>query len=193
MNDSSALNQAKAGQRTTCQSRLAEMTPVEHAAASHSICDQLARSAASITTKAIMGYLPLADEPDIRPFLQSLLDRGQMVGVPRILDAQRMDTVTLESLEPDHLVRGAHGVLGPLDGTAIPVDNIGMIIVPGMAFDTHGHRLGRGGGYYDRYLSCLPRGIPTIGCCFSCQLLQSVETGPMDVSMSKIIMDDVGR
>jgi 5-formyltetrahydrofolate cyclo-ligase len=193
VNDSSALGQAKAEQRATCQSRLAEMTPAEHAAASHSICDQLAQAAASITTGAIMGYLPLADEPDIRPFLQLLLNRGQMAGVPRILDAQRMDTVTLESLEPERLVRGAHGVLGPLRGTAIPVDNIGMIIVPGMAFDTHGNRLGRGGGYYDRFLSRLPSGIPTIGCCFSCQLLQAVETGPMDVSMSKIIMDDASR
>ena len=140
-----------------------------------------------------MGFLPLADEPDIRPFLQSLLDQGQTVGAPRILDAQHMDTVQLKSLAQDQMTRGPHGVLGPKDGTVIPVDNIGMIIVPGLAFDQQGNRLGRGGGYYDRFLSRLPSDIPTIGCCFSCQFIGHVETGPKDVSMSKILMEDVGH
>ena len=193
VSERSSLDQAKAEQRNTCRSRLAGMSPAEHAAASHSICTQLEQAVASISSGAIMGYLPLADEPDIRPVLQSLLDQGRTIGVPRILDAQQMDTVQLESLAPDHMARGPHGVYGPKHGAAIPVDNIGMIIVPGLAFDQQGNRLGRGGGYYDRFLSRLPSDIPTIGCCFSCQLIEHVETGPMDVSMSKILMEDVGH
>ena len=69
-----------------------------------------------------------------------------------------------------------------------PRKALDMILVPGLGFDAECNRLGRGGGYYDRFLEGVGSNALMIGCCFGCQLVDFIETGPGDVRLSKIIM-----
>jgi 5-formyltetrahydrofolate cyclo-ligase len=88
----------------------------------------------------------------------------------------------------DDLTIGQFGIAEPRSGRIIPPEAIDIMIVPGMVFDSIGHRLGRGAGYYDRYLSSpYATGIYKIGVCFPWQLVESVPIEPHDVSMNEVI------
>jgi 5-formyltetrahydrofolate cyclo-ligase len=83
---------------------------------------------------------------------------------------------------------GEFGIAEPVSGRIIPPEVIDLMIVPGVAFDSVGHRLGRGAGYYDRYLSSPhASGIHKIGVCFPWQLVASVPTEPHDIAMNEVI------
>jgi 5-formyltetrahydrofolate cyclo-ligase len=88
----------------------------------------------------------------------------------------------------DDLVKGEFGIVEPSAGRIIPPEVIDLMIVPGVAFDSAMHRLGRGGGYYDRYLSSpYAEGIYKMGVCYPWQLVESVPTEPHDIVMNDVI------
>lgn len=87
------------------------------------------------------------------------------------------------------LTKSTFGILEPTITTTTPVppEQIDLFIVPGVAFDRNGNRLGRGKGYYDRYLANLTQ--PIIGLCFDFQLLDHIPTAPHDKKMTAIITE----
>ncbi len=184
------LQSAKLRRRTDARTAMAGLTPEDRTAASTSICDQLKQLIVEHDPPAVLGFLPLSDEPDIRPVLQLLLDQQRTVAVPRILDAGHMEPARLLSLDVEHLDRDTHGVLTPKSLEPVAMDSIGLILIPGVAFDLDGGRLGRGGGYYDRFLSRIQHPVITVGCCFQCQIFSRIETGPQDVPVSKVLTEE---
>ena len=88
----------------------------------------------------------------------------------------------------DNLKKGAFGILEPVSEEIIPPESIDLFIVPGMAFDAGCNRLGRGKGYYDRYLSGIDR--PIIGLCFGYQLLESIPHETHDKKMTFILTEN---
>lgn len=99
----------------------------------------------------VMAYVSTAREPDTMPLLQKLLSMGKCLLLPRVSGDGFMEARAVSDLAV--LVRGAFGILEP-DSTAplIAPDKIEVVLVPGVAFDLERRRLGRGGGYYDRFL-----------------------------------------
>ncbi|MCE5298833.1 MAG: 5-formyltetrahydrofolate cyclo-ligase [Methanoregulaceae archaeon] len=136
----------------------------------------------------ILVYASKANEVDTRGLIASLLASGTGVVVPIIERESR--TLRLSYLrDPSFLVESTFSVPEPL-GCEIPASpaDIRIVVVPMIAFDRNGHRLGYGAGYYDRFLSCYPH-MKKIGIAFSCLELPEIPGDENDVAMDLIVTE----
>ena len=134
----------------------------------------------------VVAYYSLDDEVDTHGFIDELLADDKTVYLPRVISDDEM--VLCRYAGPDSLSKGAYGIMEPI-GEPMPADaHIDAVLVPGMAFDGKGHRLGRGKGYYDRFLSSLSRPLPQLlGVCFDFQKVETVPTEPFDFSVDVVV------
>lgn len=138
--------------------------------------------------RCVLAFLPLPTEVDLRPLLAEALGRGVRVAVPESDTDGTFLPRELASVDPRDLETDAMGIPVPRRRVTVPVQEIEVVLVPGVAFDPAGRRLGRGGGFYDRFLSRLPRPAVTVGVCFGVQRLASVPTGEGDVPVEWLAM-----
>ena len=133
--------------------------------------------------KVVMCYASMGDEVQIRPLIQRWLDMGVTVTMPRVISKGQMEAVTLPDL--DSLVEGEYGILtpDPVKSQVVAPEKLDMIVVPGVAFDTRGERLGMGAGFYDRFLSESEPQALRIALCFDCQLAEEI---PMEVHDQRV-------
>ena len=126
------------------------------------------------------GFWPLPAEIDIRPLLLELAARGHTLALPAT--PPRGQPLVFHGWRPgEKLIEERFGTFRP-EGPVIVPD---YLLVPLLAFDRAGHRLGYGAGYYDRTLAALP-GRRKIGCAFAAQEVPEVPAGPHDVAMDAI-------
>ena len=130
--------------------------------------------------RCVMGFLPLAGEVDLRPLLQQAIDRGITVCVPVSADDGSIIPAQVRSLEPSALQQDAKGVAVPRHVDPVALSDLQVVLVPGLAFDAAGRRLGRGGGFYDRFLPRLGVPAATVGVAFPEQMLAAVPSEPHD-------------
>lgn len=140
----------------------------------------------------LMAYWPLMDEVDIRPLTEQLVGQGRTVVLPKVTGDETMELRCYTG--PGDLKEGAFHIMEPTGELFTDYDRIDAVLVPGMAFDAAGHRLGRGKGYYDRFLSELKGSIlrtalppRIIGVCFPFQRVAKVPTEEHDVMMDEVI------
>ena len=132
----------------------------------------------------VAGFWPLAGEIDIRPLLLALHQRRHLLALP--FTPPRGQPLTFHRWLPgEALVPGRFGTAHPVSAAVTP----DVLLVPLLAFDERGNRLGYGGGYYDRTLAALP-GTLTIGCAFAAQHVASVPAGLNDIPMTFIATED---
>jgi 5-formyltetrahydrofolate cyclo-ligase len=130
--------------------------------------------------RAVSGFWPLPGEIDIRPLLLTLVGRGHPVGLP--MTPRRGEKLSFYRWWPGaQLHAGRFGTSHPEGPELVPE----VLLVPLLAFDRTGRRLGYGAGYYDRTLAALP-GVPTIGCAFAAQEVAEVPAGSGDVSLDAV-------
>ncbi|MFT3687238.1 MAG: 5-formyltetrahydrofolate cyclo-ligase [Phycisphaerales bacterium] len=173
--------------RTRVRAALAAMTPQQKAAESAAICERLAKLELYQKAHVVMVFAPMSDEPLIEPFAQHALARGKMVLLPRIDPADKVMTGALVQSWPGDLERDPMGFLTPrFDAPSYDPASIHMVIVPGVAFSSTGVRLGRGGGYYDRYLPQIPI-HRRIGVCYRCQQVETIPLLEHDEPVSDVI------
>ena len=89
----------------------------------------------------------------------------------------------------ENLKKGVFGIAEPVSDDLIPPDNIDLFVVPGIAFDHACNRLGRGKGYYDRYLAAVNK--PVVGLCFDCQLVEILPSEIHDKKMTIVITESI--
>jgi 5-formyltetrahydrofolate cyclo-ligase len=128
----------------------------------------------------IAAYLSVGTEPETAGLVFALWKRGSYVLLPVMLADKDLDWASYEG--PDSLRPGPHGLLEPAEsrrGTGA-IRSADLIIVPALAADRSGNRLGRGGGCYDRALSRVGPAVPTIALLYDHELLDEVLAGPLD-------------
>lgn len=151
---------------------------------SQAICRLVLASSRWQSAHTVLLYHALPDEPDLQPLLDAGLAEGKQVLLPVVVGD---DLLLKYYAGPDTLREGAFHILEPTGGD-FPLSqyaDIDLALVPGMAFDRQGHRLGRGRGYYDRLLPRLPR-AHRLGICFPFQFLDAVPCEPHDAVMDEI-------
>ena len=136
----------------------------------------------------VLCYAPMADEVQLLPLVQKWLDAGVTVALPRIICKGKMEAVTVSSLAD--LVEGEYGILTPelAKCQVVAPEELDLIVVPGVAFDTRGERLGMGAGFYDAYMVKAIK-AKRIALAYSCQLVSAVPMEEHDELVNKIITE----
>ena len=174
----------KAGLRQTIASTLGSMLIAERAAHAEAVTSFLRGAAGD---GPVLVFLPDAREPAIDPLIGDWISAGRDVLAPRCdWDAGVFTPVRLRSLVATEVRR--HGVREPVAADD-PAPAPAAVLVPGVAFDAAGGRLGRGGGFYDRSLAALPAGVRLIGVCFACQLVERVPREPHDALVHAVVTE----
>jgi 5-formyltetrahydrofolate cyclo-ligase len=181
---------AKADFRTEMRTRLRALTEAERHAASEGACSRLCSLETFRHASVVMLYMPLATEVDVTPAAIRCFQRNQTLCVPRV-DWNRGDMWAVEalSLDDNYMLTDERGLRSPRDGRPVVPGSIDLIVVPGMAFDAHGNRLGRGGGFYDRFLRRLGPHTTRVGIAFDLQVVDLVPADDRDVTMDVLITD----
>ncbi len=135
-----------------------------------------------------MLFASLPDEFSTRVLIAQALKDGKTVALPRTA-ARSGEILPMRLREPSGLVLGTYHIPEPADGEPIALKELQFVLVPGRAFDDKGNRLGRGRGYYDRFLSRLPAGTVKCGAGYDCQLLDEVPTKAGDVPVDLVVTE----
>lgn len=134
-----------------------------------------------------MLYLPLPGEADCTPLIELSLREQKAVCVPVVNWATRqMQPARIESLDGSEFIADRHGVRIPQRLVPMSIEQLSTVIVPALGFDVHGRRLGRGGGFYDRFLPRLRRATAVIGIAFERQIVQEIPTHGHDARVGRI-------
>jgi len=179
-------DEAKRVMRRTILAAVKAMTPGAQAAASERARALLAAQPLWREARSVLLYAPMAGELDIWPLLEEALASGKSVGLPRYEPAAGAYTIRqvrdpLRDLQPGH-----YGIREPGENCAgFLLNRLDLLLVPGVAFDLQGRRLGRGKGYYDRLLATW-RGV-TCGVAFDEQIAEVIPVVAHDVRVDCIL------
>ena len=153
------------------------------------ILEYLKRSDALKTSSNIMVYVSLPSEVDTKGLIEYLIASGKNISVPAV-QGDRIAAVKIRSLES--LETGKFGVLEPPieQREYIEIGELDLVILPGLCFTEDGKRLGRGGGFYDRFLKLIPDSVHTVGLCYSMQLRGDIPFEEHDMKVNEIVTED---
>ena len=175
----------KAELRKEIRAKKRAMTEEEIIAKSHNLCEKFLRCDAYQNTKSLYGYLPYNQEVRTWELLQKALEDGKRVAVPKVYgEEMRFIYITDFSQVSD----GYCGIPEPLSDGPVAEDRDALVLMPGLAFDREGHRIGYGGGFYDRFLSAEPT-HPTVALCYDFQLAEELPTEEFDIPVDLVIWD----
>jgi 5-formyltetrahydrofolate cyclo-ligase len=141
-----------------------------------------------IKAKTILFYASFGGEVATFEMIKEATQLNKKIALP-IIVKDRKDIIPALVAHPDQLTEGLYGIKQPAfdqDRVVDPKD-LGLIIVPGLAFDQSHNRLGRGAGYYDRFLAALPSGIPALGLAFDFQVVDRLPLEAHDVALTGVV------
>jgi 5-formyltetrahydrofolate cyclo-ligase len=174
--------------RVQLLARRQAMTPGSRAEAADAIALHVLAVPAVSRAKRVACYLSMPSEPGTGPLLSALLERGAEVVVPLSLENRTLDWIAYDPQSP--LVATPLGIPEPAGQRLGPdaLDSCDVVIVPALAVDHAGHRLGRGAGYYDRALADVR--APLCALVYTHELLPQVPHEPHDVSVQMAVTPD---
>lgn len=182
----SPLQAAKAGLRKRVREMLDRIPPCERTAASRELCARLRQHPVWASAKSVLHFAPLPEEIDIWPLVEERWAEGKIVALPRFSTLTKDYTAAVVRDLANDLRTGKLGIREPVASCPeVPLNRVDLVLVPGVAFDLCGHRLGRGKGFYDRLLADA-RGTKC-GVAFEEQLVAEVPIGPQDVLLDCLV------
>ena len=156
--------------------------------ASREICNALAKSLQTIDG-SIMAFLAMHDEPDLDALLTNWLGASRRVWAPRVQwEEGTMTPAELRVPLPEPHPNPKAKPREP-NGDVVAQSRPEVVLIPGVAFTAEGSRLGRGGGFYDRFLRSLPKTTLRIGVCFSTQIMPVLPTERHDEPVSFLLTE----
>lgn len=159
------------------------MTPEQIEKASRDLAQQFFATSYYREAKTLYGYLPYNQEVRTESILLQALKDGKKVAVPKVY-GDTMRFIYLEDL--NGIEKGYAGIPEPVADEPVARDETALVLMPGLAFDREGHRIGYGGGFYDKFLSAEPN-HPTVALCYGFQLLPKLETEEFDVPVDLVL------
>src|SRR5450759_4153085 len=181
-----SLNEQKATQRRSIRAVLQGISPDARALASSQICARLKEQSVWKNAKSVLFFAPLPEEPDIWPMVSEALALGKAVTLPRFLPRTQTYIACRVLNSQVDVEIGKFGIREPSARCAeVSLNQLDFILVPVVAFDLNGRRLGRGKGFYDRLLAQV-RGV-TCGVAFEQQIAGEVPAGRHDVGLNCIL------
>ena len=178
--DEEALRSRKIALRRQLITGRMQKNDPERYAAGRSFRDTVLSLPEAQMAGTVAAYVSIGTEPDTRGLIYALWKRGTYVLLPLLLDDNELDWASYEG--PDSLGPGPRGLLQPTEPPrgVTSVTSADLVIVPALAVDRRGHRLGRGAGCYDRALARVGAVVPTVALIYDDELLDEVPAGPLD-------------
>ena len=133
--------------------------------------------------RSIYGYLPYNQEVRTVEMLQQAIADGKRVAVPKCY-GDEMRFLWMDDLSA--VAPGYAGIPEPVADEPVADDPTALVLMPGMAFDPQGHRIGYGGGFYDKFLASEP-GHPTLALCYDFQMVEHLETEEFDIPVDQVL------
>ena len=159
------------------------MTTEEINRRSEKLMELFLQSEAYQNAKTIYGYLPYNKEVRTVPMLEQALKDGKRVAVPKCY-GDEMKFLFMDDLSK--VEKGYAGIPEPVADEPVADDETALVLMPGMAFDPQGHRIGYGGGFYDKFLAQEPN-HPTLALCYDFQVLPHLETEEFDIPVDCVL------
>lgn len=159
------------------------MTEEQILAASQRLGRLFVQSQAYQQAKTIYGYLPYNQEVRTIAMLEQALRDGKKVAVPKVYGEQ-MKFIYMEDFS--QVEKGYAGIPEPIADEPVAHDPTALVLMPGLAFDREGHRIGYGGGFYDRFLAAEPN-HPTLALCYEFQMQPHLETEEFDIPVDTVL------
>ena len=169
--------------RRTIRERKRAMTEEEIVSRSEKLGQLFAQSQAYKAAKTIYGYLPYNQEVRTVPMLEQALKDGKRVAVPKVY-GDEMKFLYLDDLS--QVEKGYAGIPEPIADGPVADDDTALVLMPGLAFDPQGHRIGYGGGFYDKFLAAEPN-HPTLALCYEFQMLPELHTEEHDIPVDTVL------
>lgn len=180
------LQQAKVALRDEVRSRLRTIPSGHLSSISKKICALMREQPIWSAAQSVLLFAPRPDEPNLWPLLHEALAAGKVVALPRFVSAGH-GYAACEVRDPSRdLIAAKFYILEPTPSCLeFPLNRLDLALVPGVAFDLRGGRLGRGRGFYDRLLAAV-RGTKC-GVAFDEQMVSEIPVGPQDVRLNCIL------
>ena len=169
--------------RQAIRQRKRAMTQEEIEDRSRSLCEKFLNSDNYRRCTCLYGYLPYNQEVRTWPILHQALADGKQVAVPKVY-GDEMKFIYLTDLT--QVAAGYAGIPEPIADGPVAEQQDALVLMPGLAFDPQGHRIGYGGGFYDKFLSREP-GHPTVALCYEFQMVDHLETEQFDIPVDTVI------
>lgn len=173
----------KSALRREIREKKKAMTQTEIEERSARLGELFAQTDAYQNAKTIYGYMPYNQEVRTVPILERAIREGKKVAVPKVYG----DTMRFIYLDDLNLVaKSDMGIPEPVADDPVAEDKTALVLMPGLAFDEAGHRIGYGGGFYDKFLVAEPN-HPTVALCYDFQMFAHLDTEEFDIPVDKVI------
>ena len=159
------------------------MTLREIETASEKLGALFLQSALYQNARTVYGYLPYNQEVRTTPMLEQALRDGKRVAVPKVY-GDEMKFIYLTDLSK--VETGYAGIPEPVEDEPVADDPTALVLMPGLAFDKEGHRIGYGGGFYDKFLAKEPN-HPTLALCYGFQMVSELPTEEFDIPVDEVL------
>lgn len=164
-----------------------EMTPDMVEQASSDLARQFLATDAYQNANTIYGYLPYNQEVRTVPILEQALKDGKKVAVPKVY-GDTMRFIYLDDLS--QVAPSDMGIPEPVADEPVAADQTALVLMPGLAFDKKGNRMGYGGGFYDKFLAEEPD-HPTVALCYGFQMVDAIPTDDYDIPVNLVLWSEM--